>query len=237
MAKPLVYLIDDDVELSKLMAHRFKKFGCTYESFVDPASLFAAIAGARPVLILVDLNLGDGLSGYEIIKKIRGELKCEFPIVIMSGDKDQRKIAHGIEIGANDYIVKPPMRLDFEEIIARYLKAEFLAEPAPGEFHSVLASKRAAKFDFQIAIEEVHQDSLLLLSDHLIKKGAAFYLSGPSLKPIFTESERVFVRVIDTAAKVIDEQRRYQIRVEIDGAQEKALAEVRGFLGVHYAKK
>ncbi len=92
------------------------------------------------------------------------------------------------------------------------------------------ACKQKVKINFQVTIESVHPNEIHVISDHLIKKGASFYLSGPELKKITPHSEKIFVRVTRSNATLISEQKKYQIELEIDGGQAIALGEIRLFL-------
>ncbi len=237
MTKPLIYFIDDDAELTKVIERRFQTYGCEVKTFTDPKLLLKSFKAKRPKLILVDINLGDGLSGFDIIKTIRTDYQDDVPIVIMSGDRDQKSIAHGLEIGANDYVIKPPMRLEFEETIAQFITAEHLSEPTIGTFQAINPTRKGSTLGFRVFIEEVHAAGLTLLSDHLIKKGASFYITGDQLGELTPSCNKIFVRTISSATKTVAKQKKHQIQVEIDSSQELALKEIRDFLDSKFAEK
>ncbi len=230
MNKPLVFIIDDDEELKKVIERRFVLFGCEATCFSLPKDLLDAFDQRRPKLVLVDLNLGDGLSGFDLIRILRDEKKSDVPIVILSGEKGGTQIAHGIELGANDYIVKPPLRLDFEDIISKHLKAEHLPEPTLGTFQPVRPEKRKTRLGFHLRILSVQPAGFTLESDHLIRKGASFYLKGPELKKILANLEEVFVTVIGSAMMPHQEKKVYHLFVEVDPSNEVALTELRSYL-------
>lgn len=61
----------------------------------------------RPDLVLLDVNL-PGLSGYQVVQRIRSNTDGEWiPIIFLSGEGSDEAIAHGIEVGGDDYLVKP----------------------------------------------------------------------------------------------------------------------------------
>lgn len=67
-------------------------------------------------LYLIDVSLGDG-SGFDIIKSLKKDEKTQdTPILLMSGHDDIPTKVEGLDIGADDYIVKP---FDPEELLAR----------------------------------------------------------------------------------------------------------------------
>lgn len=67
-------------------------------------------------IILLDLNLPD-MSGYEVLKQLR-TAKIQTPVLILSGMANLEHKVKGLEIGADDYLVKP---FDREELVARIL--------------------------------------------------------------------------------------------------------------------
>lgn len=235
MSKPLVFIVDDDAELNKVIERRFILFGADVLCFSSANDLYKAYDQRKPKLILVDLNLGDGLSGFDIIRTLRREKRSDATILILSGETDTSQIAHGIELGANDYIVKPPFRTDFEEILGRHFKAEHLPEPIVGVFQPVNRQKCQAKFSFPLTIAAVQLAGFTLVSDHLVRKGASFHLNGPELKKIIPSCEQVFVTVIGSTAKTVENGKVYQLFVEIDATQELALNEIKHFLDQKFA--
>lgn len=230
MYKPCVYIVDDDEELNTLIKHRFIVYGCDAETFTTPDVFYRAFDKKIPDLVLTDLNLEDGLSGFDIIRKLRNDKKSNVPIIILSGEKETTQVAHGIELGANEFIVKPPLKQQFDEILSKYLKTEKLQNTQAALFQQVPSSKRRAKLSFQLKIEEVQPMGLTLLSEHLVKKGTSFHLKGSELKILFPQSDQVFVSVIGSATKILPDKKIYQLFVEINPDQELALNEIRIYL-------
>ncbi len=58
----------------------------------------------KPDVIILDIGLPD-INGYEVLKHLRAY--CDTPIIILTVRKDEEDIVKGLELGANDYIVKP----------------------------------------------------------------------------------------------------------------------------------
>ncbi len=230
MSKPLVYFIDDDEALTKVIERRFIAFGCDVRSFDHPDKLISEYRTKIPALILVDLNLGESLTGFDLIRFLRKDLKADIPILILSGESDRKQVAHGLEMGANDFIIKPPLRLEFEETIAQYISAENLPEPIQANFAPVNSTHAHAKVTFPLSIVELHPTGLTLLSDHLIKKGASFYLQGPEIRTIAPSFDRLFVIVISSATRRTPGSDLYEIFVEVSGSQEQALKEMNDFI-------
>lgn len=69
----------------------------------------------QPDLTLVDINM-PGLSGLQVVKHIREVKKSDTPIIIMSGNTDEKIIVDGFDLGINDYMKKP---VSLDEMTAR----------------------------------------------------------------------------------------------------------------------
>lgn len=105
-----ILIIEDNIE----QAERLRDMICYSLSYTVILS-FSGTDGLdkaenlTPDLIILDLELPD-MDGFEICKKIRGNPKIRnTPIIMLTGTKtDQKYLNIGFEIGADDYIIKPP---------------------------------------------------------------------------------------------------------------------------------
>ncbi|WP_289041190.1 response regulator [uncultured Zobellia sp.] len=69
----------------------------------------------QPDLVLVDINM-PGMSGLKVVEHIRVDKKSETPILVMSGNTDEKIIVDGFDLGINDYMKKP---VSLDEMAAR----------------------------------------------------------------------------------------------------------------------
>ncbi|MGB5819018.1 MAG: response regulator [Saonia sp.] len=60
----------------------------------------------QPDLIIVDINMPD-MSGLEVVKHVRIDKKSQVPIMVMSGNTDEKIIINGFNLGIDDYMKKP----------------------------------------------------------------------------------------------------------------------------------
>ncbi len=84
------------------------------------------IESEKPDLVILDLGLPD-IDGFEVLRQIR--LFSSVPVVILTVSSDEADMVRGLELGADDYIVKPFRQL---ELLAR-LKAQLRRQVPPGE--------------------------------------------------------------------------------------------------------
>lgn len=100
-----IALVEDEKDLNNLIKTYLEKEGYNVTSYYNGT---AAIKDSDKVyhLWILDIMLGDDISGYDIIKKIR-ENDSDVPVIFTSArDKDLDKII-GLELGSDDYITKP----------------------------------------------------------------------------------------------------------------------------------
>ena len=124
-----ILIVDDDENIANLISLYLTK-EC-YETRIehDGQSALDAFKEYAPNLILLDIML-PGLDGYEVCREIRRESKV--PIIMLSAKTEVFDKGLGLELGADDYIIKP---FDSKELVAR-VKAvlrRYTEAPAPVE--------------------------------------------------------------------------------------------------------
>lgn len=82
----------------------------------------------EPDLVIVDINM-PGMSGLEVIKHIRIDQNSKTPIMVMSGNTDEKIIVDGFDLGIDDYMKKP---VSLNEVAARVKR--IIGEPDTNTF-------------------------------------------------------------------------------------------------------
>jgi DNA-binding response OmpR family regulator len=108
-----VLVIEDDLALSDVLAFTLRHAGFETITAHDGLDGLALWQEENPDLIVLDLNL-PGLDGLSVCRRIRAE--SQTPIVILSVRGGESEVVQGLELGADDYIVKP---FSPRELIAR----------------------------------------------------------------------------------------------------------------------
>jgi two-component system phosphate regulon response regulator PhoB len=57
-------------------------------------------------MVLLDLNLPDG-NGLDLLRDIRRDQGATFPVLVLSGMRQEEAVVRGLELGADDYVTKP----------------------------------------------------------------------------------------------------------------------------------
>lgn len=112
-AKQKILIVDDDNNIAELISLYLTKecFECKIVN--DGEAALKAFPRFRPDLILLDLML-PGMDGYEVCREIRHQSKV--PIIMLSAKGEVFDKVLGLELGADDYIIKP---FDSKELVAR----------------------------------------------------------------------------------------------------------------------
>ena len=124
-AKQKILIVDDDEYIAELISLYLTKecFECRIE--YDGESALAAIPVFHPDLLLLDLML-PGMDGYEVCREVRHT--SNLPIIMLSAKGEVFDKVLGLELGADDYIIKP---FDSKELVARVKAVLRRFQPAP----------------------------------------------------------------------------------------------------------
>lgn len=108
-----ILVVDDDPEIRKLLRAAFESEGIAVREASTGAECVEILCSAPIDLVTLDLNLG-GEDGLRIARDLR--TKRNVPIVMITGKADPIDRIVGLELGADDYIVKP---FHMREVVAR----------------------------------------------------------------------------------------------------------------------
>lgn len=112
-AKQKILIVDDDENIAELISLYLIKECFDTEIVHDGEAALEAFATYDPNLILLDLML-PGIDGYQVCREIRS--KSNVPIIMLSAKGETFDKVLGLELGADDYIMKP---FDSKELVAR----------------------------------------------------------------------------------------------------------------------
>ena len=101
---PTVLVVEDDPDILAAMVEALEEGGFDVCVAVDGPAALDSVATLPIDLVLLDLRL-PGLDGFEVCQRIRR--RSEVPVVMVTARSDASEIVTGLELGADDYIVKP----------------------------------------------------------------------------------------------------------------------------------
>lgn len=102
MMKALI--VDDDRVLADVVAFTLRREGFEVIQAYDGATAIRRWSEEQPNIILLDVNMPN-MDGFTVCRHIREQ--SDIPIILLTVRGEEDDIVHGLEIGADDYIVKP----------------------------------------------------------------------------------------------------------------------------------
>ena len=108
-----VLVVDDDPHIRALLVFAFEKAGMAVREAADGEEALASVARAAPDLVVLDINM-PRMDGLEVCRRLRAT--SEVPVLFLSSRDEEFDRVLGIELGADDYVVKP---FSPREVVAR----------------------------------------------------------------------------------------------------------------------
>jgi two-component system phosphate regulon response regulator OmpR len=124
-AQPLILVVDDDAELSSMVAELFGREGWQVHTVLTGGDGERALGERRPDAVLLDVMLPDA-NGYELCRRWRAAHPA-LGLLMFTARGDPMDRVLGLEIGADDYLAKP---FEPRELVARV--RALLRRQAPG---------------------------------------------------------------------------------------------------------
>lgn len=126
-----ILIIEDEYELARVVQSYLEQAGMTVRVEARGDRGLLAWEQMRPDLVLLDLNL-PGKDGLDVAREIRR--KADTPIIMVTARAEETDRLIGLELGADDYIVKP---YSPREVVARVRAVLRRAGAAPAAVHRI----------------------------------------------------------------------------------------------------
>ena len=126
-----ILLVEDEDAIAAPLAEGLRREGFDVERV---ATGTAALAAALPDLVLLDLRLPD-MDGTEVCQRLRA--RSDVPIIVVTAKGEEVDRVVGLELGADDYVVKP---FGFRELLARIRAVLRRTQRGPSSYRLVAGS-------------------------------------------------------------------------------------------------
>jgi len=111
-----IFLLEDDVDISKLVRYQLESNGFIVQSFADAGEVLPAAERKAPALFLLDIMVPGG-DGLDVCRRLRMNPDLStIPVIFLTALASESDRVHGLELGADDYITKP---FSTRELLAR----------------------------------------------------------------------------------------------------------------------
>ena len=123
-AETLVAVIDDDALVLEGMRGVLRSWGCSVVTANSDGAALAALAehGRPPDLIISDYRLRDGMTGFEVVERLRTAFNAQMPAFLISGDTAPERLR---EAKASGYFLlhKPVLPMNLRAVVSQLLKS------------------------------------------------------------------------------------------------------------------
>ncbi len=159
MERKLIYLIDDEINFTRLMEHWIKERWNYRLKIFNSTSEFLKFEGEEPDLILLDIMLPGEMNGVELLRYLKNQ-NPDLPVIMLSAQGNVDIAVETIKIGAFDYFSKPVDLTKLEISIKNAIKNYDLQK----KVKSLLEEReKIYQFDNIIAIDDRMQEVFKLM--------------------------------------------------------------------------
>jgi DNA-binding response OmpR family regulator len=216
-----IVLIEDDADLFTLLKYNLEKEGFSMVGSQTGKGALELCRRVRPDLILLDIMLPDS-DGLDICKGIRNDLELmQVPIIFLTARASETDRIVGLELGANDYIVKP---FFIRELIAR-IKLQFRSQATPVR----VLKAGGVEVDRSSCQARLNGDLLQLtatefrLLEFLMSRSGVVFSREQLLNAVWGQDRAITDRTVDVYIL------RLRQKIEVDPANPTLIHSVRGF--------
>ncbi len=107
MSKEKILVVDDEEDILELLDYNLSKEGYKVDCVSSGEAACQAAKSLNPDVIVLDLML-PGIDGLEVCRKLKtDQATSAIPIIMLTAKGEDADIVSGLEVGADDYVVKP----------------------------------------------------------------------------------------------------------------------------------
>jgi DNA-binding response OmpR family regulator len=216
-----ILLIEDDSDLFALLKYNLEKEGFTLTGSQTGRNALELTREVRPDLILLDIMLPDH-DGLEICKAVRKDPDLAgTPIIFLTARAGETDRIVGLELGANDYVVKP---FFVRELIAR-IKLQFRGQTHPLrvlEAGDLTLDRSSCQVRLRGSLLSLTATEFRLL-EYLMSRPGVVFSREQLLNAVWGQDRAITDRAVDVYVL------RLRQKVEADPANPELIHSVRGF--------
>lgn len=165
-----VLIVDDDIAIRKLLSKVITTNGLEPQTASSGLEALDLIKTHSYKLILLDINMTD-IDGFQVIKRIRQQ-GMNVPIIVVSGRNEDYDALYGLDLGADDYIMKPfnPVILGakvkalIRRNTASHVSNKIIQQAGPFKFNNT--TMKFYKNDLEIVLSSKELQIMKLFLEH-----------------------------------------------------------------------
>lgn len=99
-----IVVVEDEPDISQVVSLYLKRAGFSVTAFTDGLAALNALIAAPADLVILDVML-PGMDGFTVMRQLRD--RSDIPIILVTSRREETDRIAGLELGADDYVVKP----------------------------------------------------------------------------------------------------------------------------------
>jgi len=222
MTTELILVVEDEPSIAEIVGLYLRRAGYQVSYAIDGLEAQSKIQSQSPDLILMDLMLPI-IDGFELTRWLRDQ--SDTPIIMLTARRDEVDRIAGLEIGADDYIIKP---FSPQEVVSRVRAVLRRTNPKPDETNEKPLIFPSMEINPQTRLVIINEEEISLTA----KEFDTLWLLAQHPRQVFTRNhvlERVWgiSDYIDPSTVTVH-IRRLREKIELDPSQPAHLVTVWG---------
>jgi two-component system phosphate regulon response regulator PhoB len=192
MTKSTILVVEDELDILQLVAHNLKSAGFDVLTAQDGYQALSVAKNHLPQLIILDLMI-PGLDGFDVCKELkRSPVTKDIPVLMLTARGEEVDRIVGLELGADDYVVKPfsPRELILrvrailrrhaseEQAIARWQRDGLVVDLDAHRISVDNAETNLTATEFRLLTELIHNLGKVLTRNTLLDKVWGYQFDG-----------------------------------------------------------
>ena len=213
--RPLVLIADDERNAVALLTHILERDGFAVESARDGESALQKAKELHPDLILMDVQMPH-MNGFEVTQHLREDPEtARIPVIfVTAAAREPSDVAHGFQLGADDYIRKP---YNYHELLARAhskMRARQLEDRLQRRSKELEALVRiGGEFNQRLGLNDLTELILTIASQELNASHAELFLFDEDRRLIMWRDVGHGMRSLTDGEHVLEDERTVAARV------------------------
>ena len=115
-----IWIVDDDEEMGRAISLMLRLLDCETKYFFNPRiAAQALLAGGRPDLIILDINMPE-VSGLDMLEFLRRRKEWKnLPVIMLSSEAADVTVDQAMQLGADGYVMKPVTIDELEKVMSK----------------------------------------------------------------------------------------------------------------------
>jgi DNA-binding response OmpR family regulator len=200
-----IAVVEDEPDILDLVSLHLKKERLSVHGFLNASSFLRSLDAGLPALVVLDVMLPD-VSGFDVCRQLRSkEGFSNIPIIMLTARSEETDRVLGLELGADDYVIKPFSARELTARVKAVLRRTTGKEkPEDGEAPTVVATIRVDPRKYEVTVEGKKIDlttTEFRILQLLVSKAGWVFSRDRILTHLWGSDKMVLDRTIDVHIK------------------------------------